>query len=125
MTYPSTPGYKDQTVSKDNAAALLKGHGPSRAKNLRAMALTLYEEDFVGTADEVAAKLGISPFSMRPRVTELYKDGKLERSHIVHATHYGRTIKSWAMKKAEPKPEPEDDGQPDERQEWFDFDPEC
>ena len=77
--YPELPGYKDQTTSKDAAFALLKGPRPTRHKILRTAVLELYQAGFEGTADDCGERLGISPFSCRPRVTELYKQGLLER----------------------------------------------
>ena len=36
--------------------------------------------NFGATSDEVAELLNLSPFTVRPRVTELYKQGKIERT---------------------------------------------
>ncbi len=136
--YPETPGYKDQTTSKEAAFALLKGKKPTRHKVLRTVVLELYQAGFEGTADDAGERLGISPFSCRPRITELYKAGKLERVRIVKKRGTGR----WIMRLARaPAPEPitaavqaiadqltmllDDDGQPDEQQEWHDYDPDC
>ncbi len=178
--YPETPGYKDQTTSKEAAFALLKGNKPTRHKVLRTAVLELYQAGFEGTADDAGERLGISPFSCRPRVTELFKLGKLERVRRVQQSGSTRFImrlaqpqeleplvqQTLAMKavadqlnllldtppmetcpncaghgmvmRADGDPglcmecngntvvEVEaDDGQPDEQQEWRDFDPDC
>ena len=78
MEYPHSPGFKDITTSKD-AARKLK----PKINALQQKFLALFEGGFTGTADDAGAALGISPFTARPRCTELYKRGLIERSHKV------------------------------------------
>lgn len=70
FTYPRSPGHKERTTSRD-AAAVVRG----RAAVLRDRAFA--EIAAAGrsglTADQVAARLGESVLSVRPRVTELAK----------------------------------------------------
>lgn len=94
MTYPNTPGYKDDTVSKENAFALMRGTRGNRAKILRAVVLELFQQGFVGTADQAGERLGISPFSVRPRCTELRQMQKLERVKI----HKFGGVSAWSLR---------------------------
>jgi len=74
-TYPENPGWKDATVSKDNAEA-----NRVRFNRMQARVLRLYYAGFIGTADEAAVRLGISLLSSRPRCTELVKMGYLQKA---------------------------------------------
>lgn len=74
--YPKRAGYTDTGTSKE-AADTIEGSG--RAANLRAAVLRFYADN-QGTADECAAALGESPFSIRPRVSELLTQKILHRT---------------------------------------------
>lgn len=116
--YPKGPGYKDRTVSRDNAI-----YGKVRFNHMQALVYDLYSKGFVGTADDAADRLNESPFSIRPRCTELVAQGllvRLRRDRSLPGRH------AWVLGLAEP-PDPglADDGQPTETQEWQDYDPQC
>jgi hypothetical protein len=68
--YPESPGFKEGTTSRDAARAIL-----SRAETLRH--LVMAEITAAGrsglSADQVAARLGESVLSIRPRLSELSK----------------------------------------------------
>jgi hypothetical protein len=137
--YPNSPGWKDAGVSRDNALA-----GKVRFTRMQNVVLALYEQGFEGTADDAAEKLRITPFSCRPRCTELVAMGALERLRVDRSMP-GRS--AWILKLAATPPAQKkfrsgsraptrtatsdsitdlfDDGQPDERQEWHDYDPDC
>lgn len=122
--YPDRAGWKETTVSRDNALA-----GRVHFNRMQSLVLALFESGFVGTADDAAERLKLSPFSCRPRCTELLKMGMLERKRVDRSIP-GRS--AWVLALAEgltPLPDlPDlfaDDGQPDERQEWHDYDSEC
>ncbi len=98
--YPDTAGWKDDTVSKDNA---LKGR--VEFTRMQKLVLDIYKRGFVGTADDAAAVLLISPFSCRPRCTELVKRGELRRLRRDNS-HPGRA--AWVLAiadKHEPLPD--------------------
>lgn len=73
--YPSEPGFKDPTTSRD-AAEKVK----PIAKTLRDMVLEVLRIEWPGglTADEVAVKLNKREFSIRPRLSELLKVRAIE-----------------------------------------------
>lgn len=75
-SYPDRAGFKVAGTSQDAANAI---EGSGRAARLRDAVLRYYATH-VSTADECAAALGESPFSIRPRVSELTKQGRLIRT---------------------------------------------
>ena len=75
--YPASPGFKERVVSRGNAA-----FGKVRFARMQQLVLHLYQSGFVGTADDAADRLGISPFSARPRCSELVALGRLEKIRI-------------------------------------------
>lgn len=126
--YPDSPGWKELEVSRANAKA-----GARRFTRMQGVVLALYENGFVGTADDAADRLHLTPFSVRPRCTELVKQGVLEKKRIDRSMP-GRH--AWVLALAESKTplpdqaadlfdEPATDGQPSEVEEWHDYDPEC
>lgn len=74
--YPDHAGYKTTGTSQDAANAI---EGSGRAARLRIAVLGFYARQN-GTADECAEALGESPFSIRPRCSELVKQGRLVRT---------------------------------------------
>lgn len=116
--YPDNPGWKDTTVSKDNAEA-----GRIKFNRMQHRVLELFETGFTGSTDDVAAQLQISLLSARPRCTELLKMGLLERTRIVGRDGHRRWVLQLKMNDVDTSSF--DDGQPDEQQEWHDYDPDC
>ena len=114
MRYPEAAGGKDP-LARENA----ERNAPRFNAQLRRIH-TLFVTGFIGTADDVAHRLGMSILSARPRCSQLYKAGLIE--------HAGRKeirpgMSAWILQlKTE---EDDDDGQPSEQQEWFDFDADC
>lgn len=73
--YPHAPGARDRDTSQVAAAGMTRA-----APILRASALDVLERSNGLTADEVAGRLGVSILSIRPRITELLKLGKIRDS---------------------------------------------
>lgn len=90
--YPSTPGYKNKDKS-----------GPSRkaALSMKPHALTLRQACMGAinkapmTADETAEKIGKSILSVRPRVAELVKLGRIEDSGERRSNESGKDATVW------------------------------
>jgi len=74
--YPATPGWKDPGISRENAERIQQS---GRAAALRNRVRQLFEDGFIGTADDAAASLGENVLAIRPRCTELKKQNVLER----------------------------------------------
>lgn len=73
-TYPRSPGFTEPTTSRAAAEKIAP-----RAATLRDQVLAVYRDAWPSglTSDEVAAKMGKSILSIRPRVTELRRTGDL------------------------------------------------
>jgi transcription initiation factor IIE alpha subunit len=71
-----SPGHKDADTSIEAAEAIKVGVETIRNKVFNVIA---NKGNFGATADEVAELLNYSPFTVRPRVTELFKLNKIER----------------------------------------------
>jgi len=76
-SYPYSAGHKEDGTSK--AAAELIDAG---TKTIRKQVFDIIANkgNYGATADEVADLLNLSQFTVRPRVTELYKQGKITRA---------------------------------------------
>lgn len=85
--YPHSAGWKENTTSRDAAEAI---EATGRAPNLRRAVLTFFTLGGTGTPDEVAEALKESPLSIRPRITELYQLGKIERTGERRKSSVGR-----------------------------------
>ena len=91
FTYPEHPGSKERDTSHDAADAIAE-----RAPQLRGRALAVLERSNGLTADEVAGKLGLSILSIRPRITELARAGKVRDSGARRTNASGRKAIVWS-----------------------------
>lgn len=72
--YPARPGMKESGGTSEMAAAATV----SRAVTLRETVLRTLRSNPLGlTADEIAERLEETPFTIRPRVSELVKQGRV------------------------------------------------
>lgn len=95
VRYPNRAGFKEKGGTSQEAAAAIEAKG--RAATLRAKVLGAFELGWQGTADELAFNLGESILSIRPRVTELHKQGRLERSGVRHVNESGAYAHVWRL----------------------------
>ena len=91
FSYPTTAGYKDGTTSKAAAESMAK-----TLPRLRAMVKGAFKQG-PATADEIAATLDISRLAVRPRVTELAKQGIIAETGERRPNESGRSAKVWAL----------------------------
>src|SRR5688572_19770987 len=93
MTYPNTPGFRDLETSRQSAEKIA-----THAATVRDKVATLYKHGYVGTPDKIAAALGISILTVRPRVTELIKRGLLIDTGARQKNESGHSAKvyRWA-----------------------------
>lgn len=87
--YPDTPGFK-----ADGPSAEAADHAASAAATLRAQALALLRTRSL-TADEIAAALGRSVLSVRPRISELVTLGQVEDTGERRRNRSGRRASVW------------------------------
>lgn len=95
MIYPYQAGAKEGTTSRDAAKAI---EGSGRAQTLRDRVEALLYTGHSATADEIAAALKEQPFAVRPRVTELYKQGVIERTGARRMAAGGRPSHVYRLK---------------------------
>jgi predicted ArsR family transcriptional regulator len=87
FTYPLAAGAKDQTTSRDAAQAIEQS---GRAMTLRERVEGYFLAGRRATADEVAHALNETILAIRPRITELFKLGKIERTGAKRRSDGGR-----------------------------------
>ena len=91
-TYPNTPGFKAVGPSREAARAIAP-----LAKGIRGKVLKRFQERFPNgsTVDELARDLKISPFTARPRVSELHAQGLVEQTAERRPNDSGHSATVW------------------------------
>jgi hypothetical protein len=59
---------------------------------------SLYAHGFIGTADEAAMQLSLNILAVRPRVSELFKEGRLFSTGKTRLNASGKRALVWAAK---------------------------
>ena len=93
MPYHETIGYQ-QTETSFNAAVRVAVN----ARNVRDRVAAVLAERGPMTADEIAAVLGLSILTVRPRVTDLNKAGRIEDTGARRQTGSGNAAIVWRVK---------------------------
>lgn len=91
FAYPDAPGFKARDTSSASAEAMV-----DTAPILRARCLAALERSNGLTADEVAGRLGASILSVRPRISELTRLGKVRDSGDRRHNVSGKRAIVWA-----------------------------
>ena len=93
LNYPDVPGFKVAGPSQEAAQAVA-----AVAKTLRDQVRTTIASAPQGlTADEVAGKLNRSILSVRPRVSELHRQGEIRRTSIRGKNDSGMSASVWTL----------------------------
>jgi hypothetical protein len=93
LEYPDAPGFKAAGPSEQAASAVA-----NMAKTLRDRVLHTIAAAPQGlTADEVAGKLNKSVLSVRPRVSELYRQGEIRQTTVRGKNASGMTASVWTL----------------------------
>lgn len=95
MKYPNSPGYKENTTSKESAKRI-----EPKAKTLRDSCLKVLLLHNL-TPDEVAAHLGVSILSVRPRISELFKQGLIKPTGVRRMNESGNRAHVYKAVKQE------------------------
>ena len=90
-TYPSVPGYKTNHPDTSKAAAKAER---GRAETLRSLVYSLLTEEDL-TADECAERLRESVLAVRPRLSELRADGKIDPTGARRCNASGHRAAVW------------------------------
>jgi len=67
----------------------------ARKQALHALILDTFDEDMF-TADEMAAEIGEDVLSVRPRMTELFRKGRIVKTPLRRANKSGKKATVWA-----------------------------
>lgn len=89
--YPMSPGFKARDTAYEAARAIA-----SAAPVLKAKALATLQKSNGLTADEVAGRMGVSILSIRPRISELARLGKVRDSGARRPNASGKKAIVWA-----------------------------
>ena len=92
MSYPNTPGYKDNDTSKDAAKDIELIAPTVRAKVILSL-FTCGNQ----TADEVAGHLSLSILTVRPRLSELRLVCEIKDSGVRRLNKSGKMAKVWKL----------------------------
>lgn len=96
LDYPRTPGWRDVDTSIEAAEEIAP-----RVRRLRGLVFAMVKNHVHGlTADEVAERCRLTPFSIRPRLTELKALGLIVDSGGRRQNESGRRAIVWVV--AEP-----------------------
>jgi len=90
LIYPSAPGFKVHGTSQEAAESV-------REDDERVRTLVLYELRLngPGTSDELAARIGRTPFSVRPRVSQLKAKGLVVATGERRRNISGQSASVW------------------------------
>ena len=91
FSYPAHPGAKERGGTSEEAANAIR----PRAAILRDRVLRLLKAGQDLTADEIATALRESVLSVRPRVTELYRDRLIEKTPLRRKNASGMSATVW------------------------------
>lgn len=93
LAYPASPGFKVSGPSEAAAAAIAPIAGTLRDQVLMVIARSHHGL----TADEVAARLNKSILSVRPRVSELRRQGEIQQAPARGKNESGMTASIWIV----------------------------
>ena len=90
--YPNTPGFKARHTSKRAANSMRE-----KSLTLKAACLNVLKTHQF-TADEVAHALGETPFSIRPRLSELARQELIVDTGVMRENDSGKLAIVWRAK---------------------------
>ena len=96
-TYPNAPGAKSRSTSFD-ASKAMEAHAPA----LRKKCIQALIEVGPSTADNIAAEIEADILSVRPRVSELARLGRIADSGERRPNQSGHKAIVWALNEAAP-----------------------
>ncbi len=99
MKYPALPGAKTGGASQAAADSMIRTAGKLRHQVVE----TLQQFPLGMTTDECAAYLGVSILAIRPRFSELNRDGQITGTPLRRLNGSGRHATVWRLASAEEK----------------------
>ncbi len=93
LVYPDAPGFKVSGPSEQAARAMT-----GKAARMRTIVLAQIAQYPGGaTADEIARDLDLSVLSVRPRVSELNRNGEIQQTGARRKNESGMTATVWRI----------------------------
>jgi predicted ArsR family transcriptional regulator len=93
LIYPDAPGFKVSGPSQEAAETI----GSTASKMRAAVLAQLARYPGGATADEIAKELHLSVLSVRPRVSELNRTGKIKQTGARRKNESGMTATVWRI----------------------------
>jgi predicted ArsR family transcriptional regulator len=93
LIYPDAPGFKVSGPSEQAAEAM----GGTANKMRAAVFAQIAQHTGGATADEIAKDLNLSVLSVRPRVSELNRNGAIEQTGARRKNESGMTATVWRV----------------------------
>lgn len=91
-TYPNSPGFKREGTSKLAAETFASEDDKLRDQVMKVLSLGDY------TSDEIAVRLKRTPFSIRPRVSQLFTQGKIADTGQRRKNESGHQATVWRIR---------------------------
>jgi predicted ArsR family transcriptional regulator len=92
--YPDSPGYRrNAPETSREAAEAIAPMARCHRDQILAVIKNAYPES--RSSDQIANMIGLSPYSVRPRVSELQAAGKIERTDDRAKNDAGRSVVLW------------------------------
>lgn len=91
--YPDVPGSKGDRGTSERAALKIARKAASAKEQIYSFLLARYPHLY--TADEVSRVLGITPFTTRPRIAELFAKGRVMDSGKRGTNESGHQAVKW------------------------------
>lgn len=97
-SYPSSPGFKERTTSRD-AARKIAARAPTLREQVFATLRNVWPAGL--TADEVALRIGRREFSVRPRLSELRALNQIMPTTLRRPNESGVDAIVWVCRRPE------------------------
>jgi hypothetical protein len=91
--YPDHPGAREQGGASEVAAIKIAG----KAATLRTRCIAAFNRLGPSTADEIAVAIEETAFAVRPRITELYRAGTIEKTDARRLNESGLAATVWRI----------------------------
>jgi hypothetical protein len=98
--YPDHPGARETGGASEAAAIKIAG----KAATLRTRCVAAFNRLGPSTADEIATAIEETAFAVRPRITELYRAGTIEKTDARRLNESGLAATVWCIVSRMPTP---------------------
>ena len=97
MSYPNSPGWKEDDTSRDAAHAMAWAAPALRKRVMAELAKVKGATPPGLTADEIASRLDLTVLAIRPRVSELHTAGRIVKTGERRTNVSGLAAHVWMI----------------------------